>query len=59
MNFIKNLFNDESTIIGLCGFEKNKPKCYNNNIAKTAFLNTFAIKTTFETNFAKNVFLEV
>ncbi|MFA7658050.1 MAG: hypothetical protein WCY19_01300 [Candidatus Gastranaerophilaceae bacterium] len=59
MKFLKNFFNDESTIVGLCGFETTKPKYSKSTNARENFLNRFNIQRTFETNFEQNVFLEV
>lgn len=56
MNFLKNFFNDENTIIGLCGFEGLKPN-YVEAIKNDFCFNPFQQKTNFETNFSKNTLL--
>lgn len=59
MNFFKQFFNDESTIIGLCGFETMKPN-YNKNLAdNNFFFNSFLTEKTFETNLKKNILLSI
>lgn len=57
MNFLKNLFDDESTIIGLCGFNLEKSNYNQNLIKKDLFFNSFQIEKVFETDFTKNVLL--
>ncbi|MEI8129029.1 MAG: hypothetical protein WCG95_05370 [bacterium] len=59
MDFFKNFFNDEATIIGLCGFKTIKSKYINNPIENDFFFNPFESNRVFETNFKQNVFLEV
>lgn len=57
MGFFKKIFKDDSTIIGLCGFDKEKIS-YNKNLAKTDFFfNNYQTENVFETNFEKNVLL--
>lgn len=56
MKFLKNFFNDESTIIGLCGFESMKPK-YVESIKNDFYFNPFQQNPVFETNFSKNTLL--
>lgn len=59
MQFLKNLFNDDDTIIGLCGFDLEKRK-YNKKILSSS---TFSPKTNlrniFETKIEKNILLSV
>lgn len=55
MNFLKNFFDDENTIIGLCGFESMKPK-YVEAVKNDFYFNPFQ-KTNFETDFSKNTLL--
>jgi hypothetical protein len=61
MNFLKNFFNDESVIVGLCSFNTMNPKYSENPIEKDFFFNPFESKTTyhysFETNFQNNILL--
>lgn len=56
MKFIKNFFNDNSTIIGLCGFE-TRPKCLKNFDMNDFPANKFQIDKIFKTNFEKNIFV--
>jgi len=65
MEFLKKFFNDESKIIGLCGFETMKPKYGESTASTDNLLNYFQsgksfspqYTTVFETNFAKNALL--
>lgn len=61
MNFLKNFFDDESKIIGLCGFEMMKPKYSQNPIENDFFFNPFKGERLFtpnyETNFINNALL--
>lgn len=65
MDFLKNFFDDESKIIGLCGFKTLKPKYSESTVSSeklyTYFENAQTINalfsTPFETNFAKNALL--
>lgn len=57
MSFLKNLFNDNSTIIGLCGFDMKKPN-YKSSLANNDFYyNKLEAETIFETNFSTNTLL--
>lgn len=65
MEFLKKFFDDESKIIGLCGFETMKPKYGESAASSEKLLNYFHSGRTFspqytnifETNFAKNALL--
>lgn len=57
MNFLKNFFDDECKIIGLCGFQTMKPKYNENSIDNDFFFNPFEHKRVFETNYTNNVLL--
>lgn len=61
MNFLKNFFDDESQIIGLCGFKTMRPKHNETQIENTFFFNPFQVEkvcvSDFETNFSKNILL--
>jgi hypothetical protein len=61
MKFLKNFFNDESTIVGLCGFKTMRPNYSKNPIEKDFFFNPFQIEKpcafNYETNFRNNVLL--
>lgn len=63
MKFLKNLFEDESTIIGLCGFKAMRPKYGQKPIMKEDFFNPFEFKkplgSNFETNLKENILLKV
>ena len=59
MNFIKNFFNDESKIIGLCGFKTIRTKYSKKTIEPDFFFNPFENNKAFETNFKKNVLLKI
>jgi len=59
MNFLKNFFNDESKIIGLCGFETMKPKYGSNTVINDSFFEHFSVDKHFETNFSQNNLLSV
>ncbi len=57
MSFLKNFFGDDSTIVGLCGFEREKPD-YSKNLARNDFFfNNLQTENVFETNFTNNVLL--
>lgn len=58
MNFLKNFFNDDSTIIGLCSFGITRPKS-TSPIENEIFFNPFQGGKHYETNFKNNVFLSV
>jgi len=65
MEFLKKFFDDESKIIGLCGFDAMKPKYGESTASSEKLLNYFQSGTSFspqytnmfETNFAKNALL--
>lgn len=57
MNFLKNFFNDESGIVGLCGFETLKPKYNQNTVSNEFFFNAIQQKDIFKTDFSKNILL--
>lgn len=61
MNFLKNFFDDESKIIGLCGFKTIKQKHKETLPESTFFFNPFqgekVYVSNFETNFSKNILL--
>lgn len=57
MKFLKNFFNDESTIIGLCGFNLEKTYCTKKIFIDENFSNPFQQQRIFETNFSKNTLL--
>lgn len=59
MKFLKNFFDDESTIIGLCGFNSKKPVYFEKSYVRTRFLKTLKSEKNFSTNITKNVFLSV
>lgn len=58
MNFLKNLFNDERMIIGLCGFNMTK---HNNNRTEVILDRLFSTRDnkSFQTDFSKNFYLNV
>ena len=57
MNFFKNLFNDESVIIGLCKFNMAKSKSLNSSIINETFSTPYMSEKVFETNFKGNYLL--
>jgi len=57
MSFLKTLFNDEGTKIGLCGFKMTKPKYSKTSTEPTFYFNPFQQEKAFETNFRANVLL--
>lgn len=61
MNFLKNFFDDESKIIGLCGFQTMRPKYSENKMEKDFFINPFQREkvyvSNFETNYKNNILL--
>lgn len=59
MKFFKNLFDDESTVIGLCGFKLEKTKVGGKTFTNDMFFNPFKPERVFETDFTKNIFLSV
>jgi len=57
MEFLKKIFNDDSTVIGLCGFGGAKQRG-NKSLMKQDFLfNDFQTEKVFLTNFEQNVLL--
>jgi len=59
MKFLKNFFDDEVTIIGLCGFDEIKPKYSQKSTASESFFNNFSTERKFATNFKENFLLKV
>jgi hypothetical protein len=59
MRFLKNFFDDETTIVGLCGFDEIKPKYPQRTVVSESFFNHFSTERKFETNFYGNVLLKV
>lgn len=59
MNFIKNFFNDESTIVGLSGFKTTTEKSDIFGRPEEMFFNPFITKVRYETIFKGNVMLKV
>lgn len=65
MKFLTKFFDDESKIVGLCGFKCLKPNYNENVIMNDNMVNYFEnaktinslFANTFETNFAKNTLL--
>ncbi len=57
MQFLKNFFDDDSTIIGLCGFGMVRQKYTETPIKNDFFFNPFVTENNFETNFSKNIML--
>lgn len=64
MEFIKSFFNDDSSIVGLCGFEEMKPKLNKKDVTKgvcdvifNPFIPQKPNQFNFETNFERNVLL--
>lgn len=58
MNFLKNFFNDDNMIIGLCGFNMTKTS-YNKTDAILDRLFSTRDNKSFNTDFSKNFFLSV
>lgn len=56
MNFLKNFFNDDSTIIGLCGFGLEKSNAYARPFTNQK-INPFDFEKVFVTNVKENVLL--
>ena len=57
MKFLKNLFGDDTTVVGLCGF-KDMKRTYNQTPIKNNFdFNPLEYKQIFETNFGVNKLL--
>lgn len=57
MEFLKKIFNDEDTIVGLCGFDNMKPDYRTRAMIRENLFNHLDCKKTFETNFATNTLL--
>lgn len=57
MEFLKKIFNDDNTIVGLCGFDSMKPDYRSAAMIKENFFNHMDCKKTFETNFTTNTLL--
>lgn len=57
MDFLKNFFNDEGKIIGLCGFKSMKTGYPKNRTETDFFFNPFQCEKVFETNYSKNALL--
>ena len=57
MNFLKSLFGEDTTIIGLSGF-KGMTRSYNKNPIKNTFdFNPLEYKNIFESNYGRNKLL--
>lgn len=62
MKFLKNLFNDDGAIIGLCGFDEfksTKPRYSQKSAIEESFFNHFSAERKFETNFTGNLLLSL
>lgn len=59
MEFLKNFFNDDSKIIGLCGFDLEKPYYSKNTFTPPVFKTDYKNENIFETKFNENVFLSL
>lgn len=62
MEFLKRFFDDDSTIVGLCRFDRTQKILKNKNIEeKDMFFNPFQNQKTYafnyETNLSKNILL--
>lgn len=57
MKFLKNFFNDESKIVGLCAFKTMRPKYAQTALKADIFFNPFESNKPFETNFKQNILL--
>ena len=59
MSFLKSFFDDDSKIIGLCGFksERNKKKYSTKIIEPDLFFNPFQTEKAYETNYSNNLLL--
>lgn len=61
MNFLKNFFEDETKIIGLCAFKTMRPKCKLQTLPQILYpdynFNPIETIKNFETNFEKNILL--
>ena len=54
MSFLKNLFGDDSTLVGLCGFKFVKTVYKKAELEHNFFFNPFDSEKVFETNYVKN-----
>lgn len=59
MQFLKNLFNDDDTIIGLCGFDLEKRKYNKNLLSSSTFSPKTNLRNIFETKIERNILLSV
>lgn len=59
MEFLKKFFNDEGTIIGLSGFNLEKPYYSKNAFTPPTFNNPFQSEKVFETKYNENVLLSL
>lgn len=59
MNFLKNFFNDDSTIVGLCSFEKRRAGFCQKEIINDILFKNVSFEKSFNTNFSGNTFLNV
>lgn len=59
MNFLKNFFNDESMIIGLCGFKSMRPNYCSEAVLRNRLFAVCDSSKTFQTDASKNLFLRV
>lgn len=59
MEFLKKFFNNESNVIGLCGFDLEKPYYSKTTFTPPVFTNPFMNEKIFETNIEENVFLSL
>lgn len=57
MEFLKKFFNDDNTVIGLCKFERIRPKYYQTPATEAVFFNSFESKCIYKTNVEKNILL--
>lgn len=57
MKFLKNFFNDDSKIIGLCGFDNMKPNYPKKILNRDIFSRVLQTEMVFETDFDKNILL--
>ncbi|HNW26385.1 MAG TPA: hypothetical protein PKI94_06310 [Candidatus Gastranaerophilaceae bacterium] len=55
LKILKNFFNDDSTKVGLCGFNLQKPA--RQKLATESIFNSAQLPKTFKTDFEKNVLL--
>lgn len=57
MEFLKNFFNDDSKIIGLCGFDLEKPYYSKNTFTPPVFKTGNISENFFETKLTNNILL--